>query len=75
MPFGVTDAPTIFMDHMNRIFRPFLDKLVVIFKDDILIYYHSIEEHAEHLRTILNILREKQLCAKLSKCEFWMSKI
>jgi len=59
MPFGVTNAPAIFMDYMNRIFRPFLDKFVVMFIDDILIYSHSIEEHAEHLRTILNILREK----------------
>jgi len=75
MPFGVTNAPAIFMDYMNRIFGPFLDKFVVVFIDDILIYSHSIEEHTEHLRTILNILREKQLYAKLSKCEFWMSEI
>jgi len=70
MPFGVTNAPAIFMDYMNRIFRPFLDKFVVVFIDDILIYSHSIEEHTEHLRTVMNILREKQLYAKLSKCEF-----
>ena len=70
MPFGVTNAPAIFMDYMNRIFGPFLDKFVVVFIDDILIYSHSIEEHTEHLRTVMNILREKQLYAKLSKCEF-----
>jgi len=75
MPFGVTNAPAIFMDYMNRIFSPFLDKFVVVFIDDILIYSQSIEEHVEHLRTVLNILREKQLHTKLSKCEFWMFEI
>jgi len=75
MPFGVTNAPAIFIDYMNRIFRPFLDKFVVVFIDDILIYSHTREENAEHFRTILNILREKHLYAKLSKCEFWMSEI
>ena len=75
MPFGVTNAPTIFMDYMNRIFKPFLDKFVVVFIDDVLIYSRTREEHAEHLRTVLNILREKQLYAKLSKCDFWMSEI
>jgi len=57
------------------IFRPSLDKFVVVFIDDILINSHSIQEYAEHLRIVLNILREKQLYDKLSKCEFWMSKI
>jgi len=75
MPFGVTNAPAIFMDYMNRIFRPFLDKFVVVFIDGILIHYRTREEHAEHLRTVLNILREKQLYAKLSKCDFWMLEI
>jgi len=65
MSFGVTNAPTIFMDYMNQIFRPFLDKFVVVFIDDIVIYYRTREEHAKHLRTFLNILREKQLYAKL----------
>ena len=64
MPFGVINAPTIFMDYMNRIFIPFLDKFVVVFIDDILIHSRTREEHAEHLRTVLNILREKQLYAK-----------
>ncbi|XP_027933068.1 uncharacterized protein LOC114188674 [Vigna unguiculata] len=75
MPFGVTNAPALFMDYMNRIFRPFLDKFVVVFIDDILIYSRTHEEHAEHLRTVLSILREKQLYAKLSKCEFWMTMV
>jgi len=61
MLFGVTNAPAIFMDYMNRIFRPFLDKFVIVFIDDILIYSRTREEHVEHLRTVLNILREKQL--------------
>ena len=72
MPFGVTNTPVVFMDYMNRIFRPFLDKFVVVFRDDILIYSRTREEHAEHLRLVLGVLREKQLYAKLSKCEFWM---
>ena len=75
MPFGVTNAPAISMDYMNRIFKPFLDKFVAVFIDDILIYSRIREEHAEHLRTILNILKEKQLYAKLSKYDFWMSEI
>ena len=70
MPFGVTNAPAVFMDYMNRIFRPFFDKFVVVFIDDTLIYSKTQEEHAEHLRLVLGILREKQLYAKLFKCEF-----
>jgi len=75
MPFGVTNAPASFMDYMNRIFRPFLDKFVVVFIDGILIYSRTHEEHTEHLRTVLSILREKQLYAKLLKCEFWMTTV
>jgi len=75
MPFGVTNALAVFMDYMNRIFRPFLDKFVVVFIDDILVYSRTREEHAEHLRLVLGVLREKQLYAKLSKCEFWMDKV
>ena len=75
MPFGVTNDPAVFMDYMNRIFRPFLDKFVVVFIDDILIYSRTQEEHVGHLRIVLGILREKQLYAKLSKCEFWMDEV
>jgi len=75
MPFGVTNAPAIFMDYMNRIFRPYLDQFVVVFIDDILIYSESREEHAEHLRVVLGILREHQLYGKLSKCEFWLEEV
>jgi len=75
MSFGVTNAPAVFMDYTNRIFRPFLDKFVVVFINDILIYSRTQEEHAEHLRLVLGVLREKQLYAKLSKCEFWMDEV
>ncbi|MCI24121.1 retrotransposon protein, partial [Trifolium medium] len=75
MSFGVTNAPAIFMEYMSRIFHPFLDKFVVVFIDDILIYSKSEEEHKDHLRIILQVLEEKKLYAKLSKCEFWMKKI
>ncbi|XP_057432279.1 uncharacterized protein LOC130725034, partial [Lotus japonicus] len=70
MPFGVTNAPAVFMDYMNRVFRPFLDKFVVVFIDDILIYSKSKEKHEEHLRQVLGVLREKELYANGSKCEF-----
>ncbi|GAU22844.1 hypothetical protein TSUD_282110 [Trifolium subterraneum] len=75
MPFGLTNAPAVFMDYMNRIFQPYLDKFVVIFIDDILIYSKDPQEHAEHLRIVLNIMREKQLYAKFSKSEFWLSEV
>jgi len=75
MPFGMTNAPTVFMDYMNIIFRPLLDKFVMVFIDDTLIYFRTQEEHAEHLRLVLRVLREKQLYAKLSKCEFWMDEV
>jgi len=75
MPFGMTNAPAIFMDYMNRNFHPYLDKFVVVFIDDILIYFKSREEHADHLCTVLQILKEKKLYAKLSKCEFWVKEV
>ncbi|KAL4388250.1 hypothetical protein GQ457_09G016270 [Hibiscus cannabinus] len=75
MPFGLTNAPAAFMDLMNRVFKPYLDKFVVVFIDGILIYSRNKDEHAEHLRIVLQILRERQLFAKFSKCEFWLSKV
>ena len=70
MPFGLTNVPVIFMDLMNRIFSAYLDRFVVVFVDDILIYSPSEEEHREHLRIVLQILRHHQLYAKYSKCDF-----
>ncbi|GJZ16392.1 putative reverse transcriptase domain-containing protein [Tanacetum coccineum] len=75
MPFGLTNTPTIFMDLMNRVCKPYLDKFVIIFIDDILIYSKSEEEHAEHLKLILELLKKEELYAKFSKCEFWLSKV
>ncbi|GJV11612.1 putative reverse transcriptase domain-containing protein [Tanacetum coccineum] len=70
MPFGLTNAPAVFMDLMNRIFHEYLDKFVIVFIDDILVYSKSEEEHERHLRIVLEILRQKKLYAKFSKCEF-----
>ena len=68
MPFGLTNAPTVFMDLMNRVFQPYLDRFVIVFIDDILVYLGISEEHSKHLRIVLQTLRERQLYAKLSKC-------
>ena len=70
MPFGLTNALAAFMDLMNRVFQPYLDHFVVVFIDDILVYSKDAQEHEQHLRIVLQILREKQLFAKLSKCDF-----
>ncbi|KAA3482923.1 reverse transcriptase [Gossypium australe] len=75
MPFGLTNAPAVFMDLMNQIFRPYLDRFVVVFIDDILIYSRDKSEPAEHLRIVLQTLRDKQLYAKFSKCEFWLREV
>ncbi|KAL5574029.1 hypothetical protein UlMin_023626 [Ulmus minor] len=75
MPFGLTNAPAAFMDLMNRVFRAYLDKFVIVFIDDILIYSRSREEHAEQLRTVLSTLSEHRLYAKFSKCEFWLDRV
>ncbi|RVW80717.1 Retrovirus-related Pol polyprotein from transposon 17.6 [Vitis vinifera] len=75
MPFGLTNAPAAFMDLMNRVFKPYLDQFVVVFIDDILVYSRSREEHEGHLSIVLQTLRDKQLYAKLKKCEFWLDRI
>ena len=69
MPFGLMNAPAAFVDLMYRIFQPYLDQFVVVFVDDILIYSQSEWEHEYHLRIVLQLLRDHQLCAKFSKCE------
>ncbi|GKB76760.1 putative reverse transcriptase domain-containing protein, partial [Tanacetum coccineum] len=75
MPFGLTNAPTVFMDLMNRVCKPYLDRFVIVFIDDILIYSKSRKEHEGHLKLILKLLKEEELYAKFSKCEFWLSKV
>ena len=75
MPFGLTNVVAAFMDLMNRIFRPYLDQFVIVFMDNILIYSDSREEHAEHLRIVLQTLREHRLYAKLSKYQFWLDSV
>jgi hypothetical protein len=73
--FGLANAPAYFMYLMNKVFMEYLDKFVVVFIDDILVYSRSEEEHEEHLRLVLQKLREYRLYAKLSKCEFWMKHV
>ncbi|TYK03209.1 pol protein [Cucumis melo var. makuwa] len=75
MSFGLTNAPTVFMDLMNRVFREFLDTFVIVFIDDILIYSKTEAEHEEHLRMVLQTLRDNKLYAKFSKCEFWLKQL
>jgi hypothetical protein len=75
MSFGLTNAPTYFMYLMNKVFMEYLDKFVVVFIDDILIFSKNEEEHNKHLCMVLQKLRENQLYAKLNKCEFWVTKV
>jgi len=75
LPFGLTNAPAYFIDLMNRVFHTFLDKFVVVFIDDILVYSRTKEDHLEHLRTVLKTLADHRLYAKLKKCDFWMEKV
>ncbi|KAA0040695.1 pol protein [Cucumis melo var. makuwa] len=75
MSFGLTNAPAVFMDLMNRVFREFLDTFVIVFIDDILIYSKTEAEHEEHLRMVLQTLWDNKLYAKFSKCEFWLKQV
>jgi hypothetical protein len=75
MSFGLTNAPAYFMYLMNKVFMEFLDKFVVVFIDDILIFFKTKEEHAEHLKLVLQKLRKHKLYAKRSKCEFWLKEV
>ena len=75
MPFGFTNAPAAFMDLMNRVFRPYVDQFVVVFIDDILVYSKDAQKHEQHLRIVMETLREKKLYAKLNKCDFWIKEV
>jgi hypothetical protein len=75
MSFGLTNAPTYFMSLMNKVFMEYLDKFVVVFIDDILVFSKKEEEHEEHLRLVLEKLREHKLYGKFSKCEFWLKEV
>nr|GEZ71363.1 putative reverse transcriptase domain-containing protein [Tanacetum cinerariifolium] len=75
MPFGLTNEPAVFMDLMNQVCKPYLDKFMIVFIDDILIYSKDEKEHEEHLKAILELLKKEELYAKFSKCEFWFPKV
>ena len=75
MPFGLTNAPTAFMDLIQSIFCEYLDKFIIVFIDDMLIYSPTQELHEEHLRIALQTLRDHRLFGKLSKCDFWLSDV
>ena len=75
MPFGLTNAPVVFMDLMHRVFQPYLDQFVVVFVDNVLIFTQSKDKHEDQLRIAVQLLRDHQLYAKFSNCEFWVTKV
>ena len=75
MPFGLTNAPAAFMGLMNKVFQEYLDRFVIVFIDDILVYSRTKEEHVRHLSLVLKKLREHRLYAKFSKCQFWLNQV
>ena len=74
IPFGLTNAPAVFMDLMNRVFHLYLDQFVIVFIDDILVYSKNVE-HVIHIRIVVQTLRDRQLYAKFSKCEFYLNEV
>ncbi|GKB21611.1 putative reverse transcriptase domain-containing protein [Tanacetum coccineum] len=75
MPFGLTNAPAVFTDLMNRVCKPYLDKFITVFINDILVYSKDEEEHGKHLKIILELLKKERLYAKFSKCDFWLDSV
>ena len=75
MPFGLANAVAVFMDFMNRVFHEYLDQFVIVFINDMLVYSKRQEEHEEYLRTVLQVLKDKKLYAKLKKCEFSLNQV
>nr|GFA15620.1 putative reverse transcriptase domain-containing protein [Tanacetum cinerariifolium] len=75
MPFVLSNAPTVLLDLMNKVCKPYLDKFVIVFIDDILIYSKTHQEHVEHLRLVLGLLKKEKLYAKFSKCEIWLREV